>query len=120
MFLHTMQFAAGHGPQLSGDFAIACGKRLDRASFDNNDQLASEIASADNACSLPISKPKMSPGKIERADLPTAVIKGLGGANRTADELVKIFGRLVFSVDLEHCGQMTSKCPSFRRNLARS
>ena len=31
-------------------------------------------------------------GKIERADLPTAIIKDFGGPNSAADELVKILG----------------------------
>ena len=31
-------------------------------------------------------------GKIERADLPTAIIKDFGGPNSAADELFKILG----------------------------
>ena len=37
VLLHSLQLAAGHGPELAGDIMIACGKRLNRAALNDND-----------------------------------------------------------------------------------
>src|SRR5262249_7215933 len=63
------------------------------------------IASAENWCASPDSRPDMSPGKVEAADLARTVVENLVGAHRAADDLVDIVGRLVLAVDLGIAGK---------------
>src|SRR6516164_6335195 len=62
--------------------------------------LQSVIASAENVCTSPVSKPKMSPARMEGPDLTAPVHQDLVGAHRPADDLVEVFGGLVLPVDL--------------------
>src|SRR5207302_8363139 len=39
-------------------------------------------------------------GQVERADLAPSVVEKLVGANRTADHLIDVFGRLTFAINL--------------------
>src|SRR6516225_2388524 len=59
MLLHTSEFAGGQLPHLAGDIIVPCRTVLRLITI----ILQSVIASAENVCSSPVSKPKMSPGR---------------------------------------------------------
>ena len=62
MVLHAAELTAGRGPELAGDLVVARGK-LTTALRLITRTLQSPMASAENACSSPVSRPKVSPGK---------------------------------------------------------
>ena len=99
MLLHAVQLATGHRPQLTGNVAVARGKRLDRAALDDDDfgigdGFGGERMLAANLVTEEVAR------QIELTDLAPAVVQDLGGADGAADELVEIFGRFILPVDL--------------------
>src|SRR5207249_868298 len=89
----------GERPKLPRDFTVAVRKRQHGAPLDHQNAgfgdrlrgkpvLLAELEAEDLA------------RQMERGDLPAPVVEQLADADRAADHLVEIFGRLAFAVDL--------------------
>jgi hypothetical protein len=99
MVLGAVQLAGGHGPELAAHLVVAGGEPDQGAALDDQHFAVGDCfrRKGMNVADL---KAEHIAGEVERADLAAAVVEDLIGPYRAADDLVEVFGRLVFSEDL--------------------
>ena len=104
MRANPLQFSRRERPQLPRNVAIAFGERDEGAPFDDEDDAIFDRLRR-KLVRLADFETEHVAGEIEAADLPPAIVENLVSTHRTTDDLVKIIGGLVFSVNLGIAGK---------------